>query len=120
MDILECIWALYGNLVFMCDMIFVPKCHYANQEQTCPVCSDMHTGEWWWAVQVCDLLYTLVQALMSCVEVSQVVTTGSYSDPGDPIIGQNSGDPFLQQSCTSCLYYNQQHSKGNLGALPTH
>ena len=62
-DILACIRALYGDPEFARDLIFVPERHYADRERTCQVYSDMHTGEWWWAVQVRDLLYTLVQAL---------------------------------------------------------
>ena len=106
-DILDCIQALYGDPEFARDLIFVPERHYADQEQTCQLYSDMHTGEWWWAVQVRYLLSTLVQALTSCVEVSRIATTGSYSDPSDPIIRQNSADPFPRQSCISRLYYDR-------------
>jgi hypothetical protein len=116
-DILECIRALYGDSEFTHDLVFVPKHHYADCEWTCQVYSDMHTGDWWWAVQVHDLLCALVQVLMACVEVSQVVATGSYSDPSDPIIRQDSADPFLWESSISCVYDDRQHSKGNTAQI---
>ena len=51
-DILQCIRTLYGNPEFTCDLAFVPECHYTNHERTCRVYNEMHTGDWWWAVQV--------------------------------------------------------------------
>jgi Plavaka transposase len=54
-DILQCIHALYGDPEFARDLIFAPERHYTNRERTSQVFSDMHTGEWWWAVQVSKL-----------------------------------------------------------------
>ena len=65
-DIIQCIRALYGDPEFARDLVFVPERHYADQERTCQVISDMHTGEWWWAVQVRDCWYGLIQGLMAC------------------------------------------------------
>ena len=46
-------------------MVFVPERHYTDHTRTCRVYSDMHTGDWWWAVQVRKPLYVLIQALTS-------------------------------------------------------
>ncbi|KAH9040246.1 hypothetical protein EDB84DRAFT_1647334 [Lactarius hengduanensis] len=42
---------LYGNPEFARDLVFAPECHYTDHEQTCRVYSEIHTGDWWWAVQ---------------------------------------------------------------------
>ena len=51
-DILGCIRAIYGNPEFAHDLVFAPERHYLDSEQTCRVYSEMHTGDWWWSVQV--------------------------------------------------------------------
>ncbi|KAH9967808.1 hypothetical protein BC827DRAFT_1122839 [Russula dissimulans] len=51
-DILPSIQALYGNPEFVCDLIFAPEQHYLDSEKTHRVYSEMHTGDWWWSVQV--------------------------------------------------------------------
>ncbi|KAH8990406.1 hypothetical protein EDB86DRAFT_3235371 [Lactarius hatsudake] len=50
-DILECIRTLYGDPEFARDLVFAPERHYTNHKQKCHVYSEMHTGDWWWAVQ---------------------------------------------------------------------
>ncbi|KAH9173949.1 hypothetical protein EDB89DRAFT_2152812 [Lactarius sanguifluus] len=50
-DIVQCLRALYGDPEFARDMVFTPERHYTRHDRTCRVYSDMHTGDWWWAVQ---------------------------------------------------------------------
>ncbi|KAI9459935.1 hypothetical protein BJY52DRAFT_1204009 [Lactarius psammicola] len=50
-DILQCIRTLYGDPEFVRDLVFAPEHHYTDHERTCRVYSEMHTGDWWWAVQ---------------------------------------------------------------------
>ncbi|KAI9430032.1 hypothetical protein H4582DRAFT_2114015 [Lactarius indigo] len=50
-DIIQCLQALYGDPEFAADMIFAPERHHTEHDWTCRVYSDMHTGDWWWAVQ---------------------------------------------------------------------
>ncbi|KAH9040509.1 hypothetical protein EDB85DRAFT_1858737, partial [Lactarius pseudohatsudake] len=50
-DILQCIRTLYGNPEFARDLVFAPERHYTDHERTCRVYSEIHTGDWWWAVQ---------------------------------------------------------------------
>jgi Plavaka transposase len=64
-NIIECIRTLYSDPEFARDMVFVPERHYTDCERTCRVYSEMHTGDWWWAVQVRELLYLLIQVLMA-------------------------------------------------------
>jgi hypothetical protein len=51
-DIVECIRLLYGNPSFAQDLAFVPERHYTSHERNCRVYNEMHTGDWWWSVQV--------------------------------------------------------------------
>ena len=53
-DVIMCIWALFGNPEFAHDLIFAPERHYTNSSQTCHIYNEMHTGDWWWSVQVCS------------------------------------------------------------------
>ncbi|KAF8257683.1 hypothetical protein EI94DRAFT_1774385 [Lactarius quietus] len=50
-DLLPCIRSLFGDPKFVRDLVFAPECHYADNEQTSRVYSEMNTGNWWWAVQ---------------------------------------------------------------------
>ena len=51
-DILHCICVLYGDPEFARDLVFAPKQHYVDREQTQQVYSEMYTGDWWWSIQV--------------------------------------------------------------------
>jgi hypothetical protein len=37
------------------DLVFAPERHYTDPERTCCIYNEMHTGDWWWAVQVCTV-----------------------------------------------------------------
>ncbi|KAF8257246.1 hypothetical protein EI94DRAFT_1632425, partial [Lactarius quietus] len=51
-DILQSIRSLFGDPKFARDMVYALERHYANSERSSRVYSEMHTGDWWWAVQV--------------------------------------------------------------------
>ncbi len=53
--ILECIAALYRNPEHARYLCFAPEHHYADSDKTIRLYHDLHTGEWWWTVQVCDM-----------------------------------------------------------------
>ena len=54
--ILQCIQALYGNHDFTAHLIHKPKHHYQQLGgEKYRVFHDMHTGTWWWEVQVSTL-----------------------------------------------------------------
>jgi hypothetical protein len=55
-DVLECIRSLYGNPQFAQDLIFAPERHYTSQDRCSRIYNEMHTGDWWWNVQVHTLL----------------------------------------------------------------
>jgi hypothetical protein len=65
-DILQCIRTIYGDPEFTRDLVFAPERHYTDHERTCRVYSEMHTGDWWWAVQVRSHLLDRFKCLQRC------------------------------------------------------
>ena len=57
-DVIQCIRVLYGDLRFVEHLVFAPERHYTSHERNCRIYNDMHTGDWWWIVQVRELQYT--------------------------------------------------------------
>ena len=53
-DVVECIRSLYGDPQFAQDLAFAPERHYTSPEHMCRIYNEMHTGDWWWTVQVCN------------------------------------------------------------------
>ena len=51
-DVLDCIRSIYGDPEFAQDLVVTPERHYTDPGWTERVYSEMHTGDWWWAVQV--------------------------------------------------------------------
>jgi hypothetical protein len=54
-DIIQCIRALFGDPEFVPDLVFAPERRYTDSSQTCRIYNEMHTGDWWCSVQVCNL-----------------------------------------------------------------
>ena len=54
-DILECIQELFGKPELAPVMKFAPEKHFADEDKTVRIYSDLYTGRWWWATQVCLL-----------------------------------------------------------------
>ena len=52
-DIIPCIRALYGDPEFSSQLVFAPERHYVDKDCTVRSYNEMHTGNWWWSVQVC-------------------------------------------------------------------
>jgi len=51
-DITECIQELFGKPELASVMKFAPERHYADEDKTIRIYSDLHTGQWWWGTQV--------------------------------------------------------------------
>ena len=51
-DILACICALFGDPDLAPYLVFAPEKHYADKEKQEHMYHDMHTGKWWWSMQV--------------------------------------------------------------------
>ena len=54
-DPIECLEALWSDPDFVNDLIVEPERHYGDKDMTVRIYHDMHTGKWWWEVQVCVL-----------------------------------------------------------------
>ncbi|KAF8266736.1 hypothetical protein EI94DRAFT_1802602 [Lactarius quietus] len=50
-NILSCIRSICGDPDLAQDLVTTPEHHYSNHERTNRIYSEMHTGDWWWAVQ---------------------------------------------------------------------
>jgi hypothetical protein len=50
--ILPSLKAIFGDPELKHDLVFAPERHFTNNERTCRIYSEMHTGDWWWSVQV--------------------------------------------------------------------
>lgn len=66
-DIIACIRTLFGDPTFAKALVFAPERHYEDAAHTKQIFSEMHTGKWWWSVQVrpsigfkCSLLTQLL------------------------------------------------------------
>lgn len=64
-DVLECIRSLYGDPEFARHLVFLPERHYADPDHTMRLYHDMHTGKWWWAVQVCTYMHAIPAVVYS-------------------------------------------------------
>ncbi|KAI9448874.1 hypothetical protein BJY52DRAFT_1206479 [Lactarius psammicola] len=69
-NILSCIQSIYGDPEFARDLLIAPERHYTSHERTECVYSEMHTGDWWWAVQVRSAILVLEQCTVIPVIIS--------------------------------------------------
>jgi Plavaka transposase len=51
-DIIPCIRTLFGDPAFAKRLVFSPEYHYEDADHTKQLFAEMHTGRWWWSVQV--------------------------------------------------------------------
>ncbi|KAM6501374.1 hypothetical protein JOM56_004388 [Amanita muscaria] len=59
-DLLQCIQALYGDPAFARHLILKPERHYRRTgDQWSRFYHDMHTGNWWWEIQLTHYQNTL-------------------------------------------------------------
>ena len=68
-EIIPCIRSLFGNPDFANELIYAPERHYTDAERTCRVYNEMHTGNWWWSVQVCASLNFDIKCLFEITRV---------------------------------------------------
>ena len=52
-EVIPCICALFGDPDFTKGLKLAQKHHYLDADHTVPLFSEIHTGKWWWSVQVC-------------------------------------------------------------------
>lgn len=51
-NVLDCIAEIYGRHDLTPYLKFKPERHYVDADMTLRIYTDMHTGKWWWEVQV--------------------------------------------------------------------
>ena len=56
-NVVECIKALYSSSKFAEHMVFRPERHYDSDNGHQRHYHDLHTGDWWWQMQVCQSMH---------------------------------------------------------------
>jgi hypothetical protein len=110
-DILQCIWALYGNPEFVQDLHFAPERHYVDEEQTQRIYGDMYTGDWWWSVQVRNGTSNIPSTHKLNPGVTRVTATRCYNNTYHFILRQNAANALWWEDGISRLYYYREHPK---------
>jgi hypothetical protein len=52
-DIIQCVRVLYANPELAPFLTHAPEKHYTSPDKKTRIYSEMHTGKWWWKLQVC-------------------------------------------------------------------
>ena len=79
-DIIPCIRALFGDPTFAKALVFAPEHHYQDVAHTKQLFSEMHTGKWWWSVQVHPNISS------HCLLLTQLKQTLELRSPGATVI----------------------------------
>ena len=56
-DPVECIHELIGNPAFDGMLMYAPEQVFRDEYGNIRIFDEMWTGEWWWDLQVCDVLH---------------------------------------------------------------
>ncbi|KAH8999683.1 hypothetical protein EDB86DRAFT_3075750 [Lactarius hatsudake] len=84
-NVLQCIQTLFGDPEFAHELAFAPERHYSDPECTCRIYSEMHTGDWWWAVQTSLELQqpsaTVVPLILSSDKTQLILFQGKAAYP---------------------------------------
>lgn len=71
-DVEDCLRALWGDPAFADQLVFQPERQYAEKDKLTRIYHEMHTGKWWWRIQVSCLL-SIYRELCSCVIIQKKV-----------------------------------------------
>ena len=111
-EVIPCIRTLFGDPNFARSLILVPERHYLDVDHTTRIFSEMHTGKWWWSVQV---LPNSAKCMLLCahcsIEITGVMPTRCNRDSSYHLIGQDATYTISCQVCIPNLLVNWEHSK---------
>jgi Plavaka transposase len=96
-DIIPSIRALFGDPSFAGRLVLAPERHYQDADHTTQVFSEMHTGKWWWSVQVCLHISLRGLLLTKLLAIPCVTQPWRDSDTCPPLIGQDTTHTFSIQ-----------------------
>ncbi len=113
-DMLQCIQSLYGDPAFAQKLVHAPVQHYTSADQTCRIINEMHTGDWWWSIQVCSKVnYNNSRDLYNFSGVSRIKTAWCNHYPSHSIVRQDSTNALSQEDGIPDLYDNWKYSEGH-------
>ena len=104
----------YARVVTVCDLVFAPEHHYTNHQHKCCVYSEMHTGDWWWSVQVHSCLSHVFWCLQVVIDIPQNTETRCHHHPTHHFIQKDTTYPFPCEGGLPSVPYNWQYSQGHL------
>ena len=55
-DIIQCFCSLYSNPELAPFLVHAPEKQYTTPAMDTRMYSEMHTGKWWWKLQVCQII----------------------------------------------------------------
>ena len=73
-NVIECIKALYGDAEFSKHLVFKPERHYKSADKKQRIYHELHTGDWWWEVQVS---YETVDTFFCLIFVRRYLSNGN-------------------------------------------
>ena len=112
-DTLQCIRVLFSDPEFVEEMALSPVQVYTDAEKTCRVVNEMHTGDWWWSIQVRYVNYDGHGDLEKILGDSGIKSARGNRNPGYPIIGQDTTYAIPEQGGLPSIHDNWQYSKGH-------
>jgi hypothetical protein len=112
-DTLQCIRTLYGDPAFAQELALSPVQVYTDAEKTCRVVNKMHTGDWWWSIQVCNVIYDEDGDLDQIPGDPGIKTARCNRYTGHPIIGQDFTNTISEQGGISSLYDHWKYPEGH-------
>lgn len=112
-EVIPCIRALYGDPEFANDLVFAPERHYTNREKTCRVYSEMHTGDWWWSVQVRKGSFESFTYSQVIPVVTRIAKSWCHHYPPHRFFRQNTSNTLSREDCLSYLSYHWKYTQGD-------
>ena len=113
-DMLQCIRSLYGDPAFAQNLAHSPVQLYTSADQTCRIINEMHTGDWWWSIQVRSKVnYDNDGDLHTFPGVPRNQTARWNRYTGHSIVGQDSTNALSRKDGIPSLYDNWKYPEGH-------
>jgi hypothetical protein len=112
-NVIECIKALYSSAEFAPYMIYRPERHYKWGNGSERHYHDMHTGDWWWEMQVGIHPSPRRHRLWLVTDDFRRAETWRNSCAHFTLVGSNAGHSFRVQNSISSIFDNRKFTEGH-------
>ena len=97
----------------LCTTLCLPRSVTILMIRTCRIYNEMHTGNWWWSVQVRHTKVSILRRMLTSVlVVFGEAETWRDNNPHHLVLRQNTVDSFSFQVGISSIPYYRKHTKG--------